>query len=155
MKGMGCSLFKPDLSKRRPRRLSAHGAAIHPKEHREYVGTQPNLKSLSDYPKECFQASMTLSIGAHCKQSHTFLPARAASPGTSRWRTGGLTFSPGLCATQQSAHFLSQVSALWRCWHFSQQSCSIALLSTKPERGGNELLSSACPLSLQQVGCVS
>lgn len=154
MKGMGCSLFKPDLSTRRPRRLSAHGAAIHPRECREYVGTQPNLKSLSHYAKACFQASMTLSW-CSLQTEPRFSPARAAPPGTSRWWTGGLTFSPGLCATPQSAHFLSQVSALWRCWHFPQQSCSIALLSTKPERGGNELLSLACPLPLQQVGRVS
>lgn len=143
MKGMGCSLFKPDLSTRRPRRLSAHGAATHP---REYVGTQPNLKSLSNYPKACFQASMTLSIGAHCKRSHAFpLPVLLHQALADDGRVGSP--SPLIYVPPSSLLTLSQVSALWRCWHFSQQSCSIALLSTKPERGGNELLSSACPLS--------
>lgn len=105
MKGRGCSLFKPDLSTR-PRRLSAHGAAIHPRECREYVGTQPNLKSLSHYPKACFQASVTLSIGAHCKQSHAFpLPVLLHQALADDGRVGSP--SPLVYVPQQSAHFVT------------------------------------------------
>lgn len=85
---VGCSLFKLDLSKRRPGRLSAKRAAISALRNARDMSV-PDLKSLSNYPEECFQASMTLIMGSHCKQKHTTLPAPAAAPSTGRRRMDG------------------------------------------------------------------